>query len=133
MRWGMWELLVIGLLTMAVGCCRQVYVPVEHHTTDTLRAIKERIDSIVERDSVYVEVRGDTLLREVWRWRTSTKLRTDTIYRTRTDTVPVVVPVERKPKVGVKTQIASGILWTVRGCIILFIVIWLIRRFISKR
>lgn len=133
MRRGMWELSVIGIMAMVIGCTRHVYVPVESHSTDTLINIRERVDSILERDSVYVEVRGDTLIREVWRWRTKNKLRTDTLYRTRVDTVAVVVPATISAEKKRESVIAKTITWVTRCAFLLFAIALMLRWWFSKK
>lgn len=81
--------LAVGLCMGGVGCARKVYVPVEHTEvrTDTVVRLRWRTDSVVVRDSVSTEMRGDTvvLTRVRDRWR-SREVR-DTLWRTRCDTV----------------------------------------------
>lgn len=85
--------LAAGIVLGAVGCTRQVYVPVESVRTDTLFRLNVRVDSVTDRDSVYVGTRGDTLVREVYRFRQRIRERVDTVYHTRVDTLRVPVPV----------------------------------------
>ena len=53
-----------------------------------------RMDSVYIRDSVTVTAKGDTVIRDRWRTEYRDRWRRDTI--TRTDTVPMPIPVERK-------------------------------------
>jgi hypothetical protein len=71
-------------------------VTVERRTTDTLMMLNSIRDSIYLHDSIYIIdfVRTDTVFRTVERWRTQYRDRWqhDTIYKSRTDSVPVPVP-----------------------------------------
>lgn len=92
----------IGLFLCAVlgSCTTTKYVPVYHHTTDTLRLTQHHRDSIYLSDSIYVTdfMRGDTVYKTVDRWRTRyvERTRTDTIYQAKTDSIPVPYPVEKE-------------------------------------
>lgn len=82
------------------GCSRTVYVPVETVRTDTVLRFSVSADTTWLRDSIHVEIRSvsDTVFvtkyKEHVRWRDRNK--TDTVYATRTDSVAVPYPVERK-------------------------------------
>lgn len=99
-------LLLMSLLGVLCGCrsVKRVAVPVEVERTvtrtDTLRLHTHSVDTVVERDSVFVWQRGDTVTKEVTRWRYKVRLLTDTLWRARVDSVyverPVAVTVERE-------------------------------------
>lgn len=82
------------------GCSRTVYVPVEKVRTDTVFRSAASVDTTYLRDSIHVEIhaRADTVFvtkyKEHVRWRD--RVMTDTVYATRTDSVAVPYPVERK-------------------------------------
>ena len=82
------------------GCSRTVYVPVETVRADTVYLSRGRADSVYLLDSVAVtmDLRRDTVVRTEYRYRTHWRERvmTDTVYATRTDSVAVPYPVERK-------------------------------------
>ncbi len=102
---------VLAALVLA-GCARTVYVPVENtsHTTDTVRLVNLRTDSVVQRDSVAVYVNGDTVRITRWRDRFRYRDRTDTVYKAATDSVKVSVPypVERKLTKWERTKLDWG-------------------------
>lgn len=93
------------------GCTSTRYVPVETvretttHTTDTLRLVQLRVDTILERDSVAVIVRGDTVWQTRFRDRLRVRLRHDTVKEVSRDTVtsyferPVPYPIEKRVEV----------------------------------
>lgn len=88
------------LISMMTSCRSVQYVPMPTTSTDsTYKVVRER-DSIFIHDSIYVDVqRGqDTVYRYTTKWRTIYKdvHRTDTLYVASTDSIPVVVEVEKK-------------------------------------
>lgn len=89
---------ILALLLFALfnSCSTQRVVTVERRTTDTLMMLNSIRDSIYLHDSIYIInfVRTDTVFRTVERWHTQYRDRWqhDTIYKSRTDSVPVPVP-----------------------------------------
>lgn len=96
------KLVIVTLLLLAGGiaggCHRKsvapvmVEVPVYH--SDTLRELREMHDSVWLRDSVFLYVRGDTVVKESYRDRRLYRLRVDTLVKSVRDTV-VVTRVEK--------------------------------------
>ena len=86
---------ILGLLLCCVfsGCStpKQLTTTVNHTTTDTIYKTKVERDSIFRHDSIFVNVyqRGDTIFKEHTRWLTRwrDRLKTDTVYKSRTDTL----------------------------------------------
>lgn len=97
----LWAAVLVLLLS---SCSRSVYVPVETVRVDTFLKTAVRVDSVRLTDSVYVSERtvGDTVyvVKTRTQWRDRLQLRTDTVYRSQTDTVTKVVEVvvEKKAK-----------------------------------
>lgn len=95
------KIIVMILSAVAlVGCKTKEYVPVVEHHTDTLRLVQHHRDSIYLHDSTFVReyVQGDTvrIVTEMWHTKFRDRLNTDTIYRSRTDSVPVPYPVVKE-------------------------------------
>lgn len=94
-----WGILVCLLLSLLTGCKTVQYIPVETVRTDTTYIIKQLRDSIMLHDSIYIHEyqRGDTIYRDriQFRDRWRDRWRTDTIYRSRTDSIAVPYPVEK--------------------------------------
>ena len=92
--------LVLLVIWAFVGCTTTKYITVPEVHTDTVRITKQQRDSIFLHDSIYVKewAKGDTVYLETERWHTRYQDRwlCDTIYRSRTDSIPVPVPVEKK-------------------------------------
>lgn len=125
---------ILALLLFALfnSCSTQRVVTVERRTTDTLMMLNSIRDSIYLHDSIYIIdfVRTDTVFRTVERWHTQYRDRWqhDTIYKSRTDSVPVPVPtpVEVPAKLTWWQQTRmhiGGIVLTVLGLYIAFILI----------
>lgn len=92
---GLWLLFVLAVLSLAA--CKQVqYVPVETVRTDSIYLTNLQRDSIYKYDSIYIRDRGDTVEVVKYRYLFIDKLRHDTLYMERTDTVSVPYPVERQ-------------------------------------
>lgn len=89
-------MIFIGLLLCALfsSCTTTKYVPVPEYHTDTVRVVKVKHDSLVLKDSVYIHDKGDTILIEKWHTQYRDRWRTDTIYQSKTDSVPQPYPVE---------------------------------------
>lgn len=120
-----WVLIAV-LAVMCLGCKSVQYVPVESVRTDTCYVNKIRTDSVYVRDSVVVERGGDTIKVAAWRWRERYVMKCDTVYRSRTDSVTVPYPVERKLSRWEKTkQDIGGIAIGAFIAVVSAVVIWL--------
>lgn len=93
---------MIAAVAMLSGCKTTEYVPVMEHHTDTLWRTQHHRDSIYLHDSTFVReyVHGDTvrIITEMWHTKFRDRLKTDTIYRSRTDSIPVPYPVIKEVK-----------------------------------
>ncbi|WP_289744745.1 hypothetical protein, partial [uncultured Duncaniella sp.] len=98
--WGM--LLALSLTAfvlmclVATGCSRKVYVPLETVRTEKDMVTRWLTDTVIQNDTRFIFVKGDTVIDWRDRWRERIKEVHDTLYIERTDTVRVPVPVERK-------------------------------------
>ena len=82
---------IIGtvLCAMLFGCTTTKYVPVIEHRTDTVRITQQQRDSIYLHDSIRVSEKGDTIRIEKWHTRYIERTSHDTIYQSKTDSIPV--------------------------------------------
>jgi hypothetical protein len=93
---------IVALLICALfgSCTTTKYVPVPEYHTDTLRIVQHQRDSIYLSDSIYVNdfVRGDTVYKTTERWHTQWRERIvhDTIYKSKTDSIPYPVEVVKE-------------------------------------
>lgn len=101
----------IGFILCCSGCTSARQVVRERTVHDTTYVERTRVDSFLQRDSVYLEVftRGDTVYRTkcVDRWRDRMSIRHDTIYATKTDSIRVPAPEERKTSKWERTLMAA--------------------------
>ena len=127
--------LAVLMMTALIFCsCRSIeYVPVETVRTDTLwQKIVER-DSIIVSDSVIVREKGDTVIMERWHTKYRDRLKTDTMYVSKTDSIQVPYPVEKKLTRWQTFCIDYGKVMLGASVILLaFVIIWLVRK-IKKR
>ena len=110
------KLIFVIIVAFAVcGCKTKEYVTVPVLHTDTLRVVQHHRDSIYLHDSTFVReyVQGDTVrvVTEMWHTKFHDRLKTDTIYRSRTDSVPVPYPVVKEVKKPL-TLIEKGLMGT---------------------
>lgn len=87
-------IIVIVACALLGGCTTTKYVPVVEHHTDTLIHTQHQRDSIYVHDSTYVRDNGDTVLIERWHTRWRDRWQHDTLYISKTDSVPKPYPVE---------------------------------------
>lgn len=84
------------LCALCIGCTRTVYTPVETVRTEKDVEVRFLTDTVVQNDTRFIYVKGDTVIDWRDRWREHIKEVHDTVYVERTDSVPVPYPVERK-------------------------------------
>ena len=104
-------------MALCLGGCKTKYVPVERVTTDTLIITKQQRDSIWLHDSVHVfeKQAGDTIFLTTTKWHTKyvDRLRIDTIYEAKTDSVVTIQEVPAKLTWWQQTRLhlANIMLW----------------------
>lgn len=105
-------MVILFVLAMLASCTTTEYVPVIEHRTDTERIIQQQRDSVWLHDSVFVSVKGDTTWVEKWHTKYVEKLRIDTMYQSKIDSIPVPVPVtkvvEKQLSWWQRTQMYAG-------------------------
>ena len=90
---------IVGIVVMIIiallfcSCTKTEYITVEKVRTDTTYINKVQRDSIYLHDSTFVKVAGDTVWIERWHTKWQNHLEHDTVYKARTDSVPVPYPV----------------------------------------
>ena len=82
-------IIAMVLCAMLFGCTTTKYVPVIEHRTDTVRITQQQRDSIYLHDSIRVSEKGDTVRIEKWHTRYIERTSHDTIYQSKTDSIPV--------------------------------------------
>ena len=89
-------IIILLILAICFVSCRTQYIPVESVRTEYKTRDSIRFDSIYQRDSVYMLVKGDTIYqyRYKYLYRYLTTIRTDTILKH--DSIPIPYPVEKQ-------------------------------------
>lgn len=113
--------ILIILLMSAIWSCRTTeYVPVEIVKTDTTYINKVQRDSIYQLDSIYILDRGDTVLITKTKYLYKDRMVRDTVYRSRTDSIQIPYPVERKLTQWEQFRLDIGG-WAMGGFIVIII------------
>ena len=90
-------ILILLFFALLSGCTTTKYITVPVSHTDTLIITKQQRDSIYLKDSTHVseQQRGDTIILKITKFLTKYHDREvhDTLYQSRTDTVPMPYPV----------------------------------------
>ena len=89
-------IIILLMLAICFVSCRTQYIPVESVRTEYKTRDSTRYDSIYQRDSIYMLVKGDTIYQYKYKYlyRYLTTNRTDTILKT--DSIPIPYPVEKQ-------------------------------------
>lgn len=128
----LWGLLVCWLISLLWGCKTVRYVPVETVRTDSVHVDRFMRDSVLVRDSVWVNRwrAGDTVYQDkvVYKWRYRDRWQYDTVAVVRRDSVKVPYPVEREP--GWWEQARLKLFWPLVAVVVVLVVAvwWLARR-----
>ena len=92
-EWGLIGIIITILMLSFCSCKSVEYVPVIEHKTDTLIQTKVQHDSIHVKDSTIVEKRDSIIKIEHWHTKYVEKQVHDTLYQSKTDSIPVPYPV----------------------------------------
>lgn len=107
-------ILVVLICMLFASCTKTEYITVEKVRNDTVWQNHTKHDSIWVHDSIHVTDKGDTVHIEKWHTKYVESIRHDTVYKARTDSVPVPYPVtkyvEKKLSWMQKTLMGVGIL-----------------------
>ena len=76
----------LGILPALSSCSPRI---VDHYQRDTTYIVKRDSVRFYDRDSIFVKEKGDTIYQYVEKWRWRDRVRVDTIYRARVDSVVV--------------------------------------------
>ena len=87
--WALWICVLLMIALWLTSCTTTKVVTVEKVKTDTTYITKQQRDSIWLHDSVHVTERGDTIRIERWHTKYVEREVHDTLYRAKTDSIPV--------------------------------------------
>lgn len=107
-------ILVVLICLLFASCTKTEYITVEKVRNDTVWQNHTKHDSIWVHDSIRVMDKGDTVRIEKWHTKYVESMRHDTVYKARTDSVPVPYPVTKYTEKNLswmqKTLMGVGIL-----------------------
>ena len=78
------------------GCSRVQYVPMQTVLKDSIVFHRIDIDSVVIKDSIFIDRTKDTIYKYVERWQEKYIIHNDTTIIERVDSIPVEVKVEKQ-------------------------------------
>lgn len=120
-------IITLLLCTLLAGCkTKERIVTVETVRTDTTYITRHERDSIYVHDSIHVHEKGDTVTVERWHTRWRDRWRYDTIYISKTDSVPTPYPVD--------VEVPAPLTWWqqarmhVGGIVIFLLIIFAVRK-----
>lgn len=87
---------VAAALLLLSGCSRVQYVPMQTVLKDSIVFHRIDIDSVVIKDSIFIDRTKDTVYKYVERWQEKYIIRNDTTIIERVDSIPVEVKVEKQ-------------------------------------
>jgi len=121
--WALWICVLMMIALWLTSCTTTKVVTVEKVKTDTTYITKQQRDSIWLHDSIHVTERGDTIRIERWHTKYVEREVHDTLYRAKTDSIPVpyevIKEVPRKSTWFERIMFCTGIIAIL--CLILFI------------
>lgn len=88
--------MVAALVLLLPGCSRVQYVPMQTVLKDSIVFHRIDIDSVVIKDSIFIDRTKDTVYKYVERWQEKYIIRNDTTIIERIDSIPVEVKVEKQ-------------------------------------
>lgn len=120
---------VLAVLLGMCSCMRTVYVPRVTAEHDSIYIATHTRDSVYLRDSIYIREKGDTVYLERWRTEYRDRIRTDTAYVERRDSIQVPYPVERKLSRKERLYMSAGrVAVPLAGAGIVLACLWIYRR-----
>ena len=111
-------LLLLCLCLCVTGCRTTRYVPVVARSTDTLVSYSRVRDSVYLHDSTYIRSVGDTVFVDRWHTRWRERVRLDTVYVSKVDSVVKPYVVEKEKAVGRWRWVGALVVGVVLGILV---------------
>lgn len=119
--------IILFLSVLSLGSCKTSEKVFDvQKSTDTLVVYRDRSDSVTIRDSVVISLKGDTVVQYEVKYVEKLKVRTDSVYLSKIDTIKVEVekvtekPLNMREKVAL--WIGSNLWWAIVLALLLIIV-----------
>ncbi len=92
------------VLSLCLMChsCKTRYIERDVVRVDSIRVADMAIDTLIKRDSVFIRERGDTIEKVIYKYIKNVRIKRDTVFEERTDTIlqvrtQVETKIERRP------------------------------------
>lgn len=122
--------MLLLIATMFYACTTVKYVPVETIKVDTTYVSHIKLDSIYEKDSIYIEAIGDTIFQYKYKYLYKYIEKHDTLWNQKIDTIQVPYQIEAQLSKWQKIKINMG---EYLIAIIVLIIVWLCVKYFIKR
>ena len=119
---------IAAVVMLLCGCTTTKYVPVESVRTEKEEVTKWRTDTLIQGDTRFIYVKGDTVIDWRDRWRVRIKEVHDTLYIERTDSVAVPYPVEEPLSKWERTKVDWGGWAMLALAVVIVTLVWLWKR-----
>lgn len=100
--------LLLVILAILLCSCKTRYIPVETIRLDTAYISKVKHDSIHTSDSIYVFIKGDTVIKYKYKYTYTFKEIHDTLWREKVDTIQIPYPIEAQLTEWQKAKMSLG-------------------------
>lgn len=123
---------VAALMLMFSACSPRIIEHVQVQR-DTVKIVQRDSVRFYDRDSIFIREKGDTVYQYVEKWRWRDRVKVDTVYKVRVDSVTV----ERVKEVKVEQPLSGwrkwqiGAYWWLLGAVVLLLA-WTFRKSILK-
>ena len=121
------RILSLCLLALLLYSCKSIqYVPIESIKHDTTHIVQTKIDSIYQKDSIYIEAKGDTIFKYKYKYLYKTIEKVDTFWHERCDTIHITqtVTVEKPLTIWQKIRMHIGSVFLVIAAAAIFYLIF---------
>lgn len=120
------------LLLSVAGCSPRI---IEHTVIqrDTVKIVQRDSIRFYDRDSIFIREKGDTVYQYVEKWRWRDRVKVDTVYKVRVDSVAVehIKEVQVEKPISGWRKFTSGAFWWLCGAVLLLLA-WTFRKSILK-
>ncbi|MGM9760233.1 MAG: hypothetical protein ACI30I_09010 [Parabacteroides sp.] len=127
--WALAAAFALLLLYLMTACGRVQYIPVQTVMKDSIRLVHVNVDTVIYKDSIFIDRSRDTVYKYVEKVRYEYIFRTDTCSIIETDTVRVPYPVERQLGKWETVRMELGTVFIVLCfAAVAYIIVWIVRR-----
>lgn len=120
---------MVAALLLLSGCSKVQYIPMQTVLKDSIVFHRIDIDSVVIKDSIFIDRTKDTIYKYVERWNEKYIIRNDTTIIERVDSIPIEVKIEKQLTRWQQIKIDYG--GNVLVMLVAFIVVTCVQKFLT--